>query len=268
MIPWLGNSYRGVTDHSIDRRRAMEPIERTNAQPHSSSERTAALSGVVFVVLLMVHAALQVDGLPSLRDPAEVIVQYLSDKRLDIQVGAYLQGLAMIAYAWFFGSIWRHLRPAEGGPGRLSVIALVSTAISVALVAVHIAVITSLAIRADASVDAGTVSLLYLMAFVVLAMNAFATAAALAALGVLILRTRELPRWSGWFSVAVAVAWLAAGLGASNDSDEVGALGFVAFVSWLVWTATVSILLTRRTPKQAPAPVVLDRTASSVHVAR
>jgi hypothetical protein len=244
----------------------MEPFETTSGDRHDSSERIAALSGVAFVVLLTAHASLQVDGLPSLRDPAEVIAQYLSDKRLEIQVGAYLQGLAMIAYAWFFGSIWRHFRPAEDGPGRLSVVALVSTAISVALVAVHIAVITSLSIRADTDVDAGTVALLYLIAFVVLSMNAFATAAALAALGVLILRTRALPRWSGWFSIAVAAAWLAAGLGASNDSDAVGAVGFVAFLSWLAWTATVSILLARRAPQRALEPVRLDHTVSSVHV--
>lgn len=246
----------------------MEPFEPTSSQRHGSSERIAALSGVAFVGLLVVHASLQVEGLPSLRDPAEVIVEYLSDKRLEIQVGAYLQGLAMIAYAWFFGSIWRHLRAAEGGPGRLSVIAMVSTAISVALVAVHIAIITSLAIRADTAVDAPTVSLLYLMAFVVLAMNAFATAAALAALGVLILRTRALPRWSGWFSVAVAAAWLVAGLGATNDSDAIGAVGFVAFLSWLAWTASVSILLARRTPKRTLAPIARDHAESPAHVAR
>ena len=107
----------------------MEPFVPISDERRDSSERIAALSGVAFVGLLVVHASLQVEGLPSLRDPSEVIVEYLSDKRLEIQVGAYLQGLAMIAYAWFFGSIWRHLRPAEGGPGRLSVIALVSTAI-------------------------------------------------------------------------------------------------------------------------------------------
>ena len=246
----------------------MEPFVPISDERRDSSERIAALSGVAFVGLLVVHASLQVEGLPSLRDPSEVIVEYLSDKRLEIQVGAYLRGLAMIAYAWFFGSIWRHLRPAEGGPGRLSVIALVSTAISVALVAVHIAVVTSVAIRADTNVDAGTVSLLYLIAFVVLAMNAFASAAALAALGVLILRTRALPRWSGWFSLVVAAAWLAAGLGASNDHDAVGAVGFIAFLSWLAWTTTVSILLARCTPQPTPEPAALDLTATSVDAAR
>ncbi len=89
------------------------------AEPHlRRGERLAALSGVLFVAMVAVHVALQGDGVPSVTDPADTIVRYLADHHTETQIGTYLQGLAMVAYLWFAASLWRFLRPAEGGPGR------------------------------------------------------------------------------------------------------------------------------------------------------
>ena len=209
-------------------------------------ERIAALSGAVFVALLVVHAAIQSSGMPSLQDPADKIVGYLADKNLEIQIGTYLQGLAMVAYVWFLGSLWQLLRPAEGGPGRLSVTAVAATGTSLALVGIHIAILTGLSLRADTGVDPEVASVLYLIAFVVLGMASFANAALMGALGTLILRTMTLPRWLGHFGVGSAILWLFAGVAATTDSDVWGAAGFLAFLVWLAWTATASIAVARR----------------------
>ena len=209
-------------------------------------ERVAALSGAMFVALLVVHAALQVGGQPTLQSPPDMIVGYLADKRLEIQIGAYLQGLAMVAYLWFLGSLWRILRPAEGGPGRLSVTAVAATGTSVTLVAIHIAILTGLSLRADTGVDAEVASVLYLIAFVVLGMASFALAALMGSLGALILRSMTLPRWLGHFAAGSSVLWLLAGVAATNEGDVWGAFGFLAFLVWLAWTATASIAVARR----------------------
>ncbi|HEV2071858.1 MAG TPA: hypothetical protein VGR26_18905 [Acidimicrobiales bacterium] len=216
-------------------------------------ERIAALSGAVFVALLVVHAAIQSSGVPSLQDPADEIVRYLADKNLEIQIGTYLQGLAMVAYLWFLGSLWRLLRPAEGGPGRLSVTAVAATGTSIALVGVHIAILTGLSLRADTGLDPEVASVLYLIAFVVLGMSSFANAALMGALGTLILRTMTLPRWLGHFGVGSAVLWLLAGVSATTDSDVWGAVGFLAFLVWLAWTATASIAVARLVGSVYPA---------------
>jgi len=215
-------------------------------QSRQRSERIAALSGVVFVALLLVHAALQAGGLPSLRDPADTIVRYLADKDREIQIGAYLQGLAMVAYLWFLGSLWRRLRPSEDGPGRLSVVAVAAAGSSIALVAVHIAILTGLSLRADVGLDPQVVAAVYLIGFVVLGMSSFATATLMLALGALILRTGALPRWLGRFAVGSSLLWLIAGVGATTDSDTWGAVGFLSFLVWLAWTATASVMTARR----------------------
>jgi hypothetical protein len=216
-------------------------------------ERIAALSGAGFVALLVAHAALQAGGLPTLEDPADEIVRYLADQRLEIQIGTYLQGLAMIAYLWFVGSLWRLLRPVEGGPGRLSVTAVAATGTSIALVGVHVAIITGLSLRADTGLDPQVAAALYLIAFVVLGISDFAIAALMGALGTLILRTGTLPTWLGHFGVGSAVLWLLAGVSATTDSDAWGAVGFLAFLVWLAWTAIASIAVARRVGSVHPA---------------
>lgn len=216
-------------------------------------ERVAALSGAMFVALLVAHAALQAGGMPTLQDPADEIVRYLTDKRLEIQIGTYLQGLAMVAYLWFLGSLWQLLRPTEGGPGRLSVTAVAATGTSIALVAIHVAILTGLSLRADTGIDSQVVSALYLIAIVVLGMSNFALAALIGALGTLILRTATLPKWLGYLGVGSAVLWLLAGVGATTDGDVWGVVGFLAFLVWLAWTATASIAVARQVGRVHPA---------------
>ncbi|MDQ3608206.1 MAG: hypothetical protein M3459_04800 [Actinomycetota bacterium] len=205
----------------------------------------AALSGIVFVVLVVVHAIL-LGSPPTLEDPSGEIVRYLADKDAEFKVGAYLQGLAVVAFLWFLGSVWQVVRVSEGGPGRLSVVAVAATAVLVALVGVHIAILTGLALRADEGLDAAVVSYLYVISFVALALSAFAAAALTGAIGVVILRHGALPRWLGVFSLVSAVLWLLAGVGATTESEAWGGIGFVAFLVWLVWTAVTSVIVARR----------------------
>ena len=214
-------------------------------RPDVERERIAALSGIVFVVLLVVHAILQ-GSPPTLEDSPEEVLRYLADRDAEFRVGAYLQGLAVVALLWFLGSLWRVLRAAESGPGQLSVVAVAATAILVALVSVHIAILTGLALRADEGLDPGVVSSLYVIAFMVLAMSSFAAAALTGSVGVLVLRTEALPRWLGVVSLISAVLWLLAGVGVTTENDAWGFVGFVAFLVWLAWIVVTSVLVSRR----------------------
>ncbi len=224
------------------------------AEPHDRRrERVAALSGVLFVALLAVHVGLQGDGVPSVTDSAETIVRYLVDHRTETQIGTYLQGLAMVAYLWFAGCLWRFLRPAEGGPGRLSIVAAVSTVGLVALIGIHIATLSTLALRADGAVNPQIVATGYLFAMVVLGLSAFPAAAVTGSVGLLALRSGALPRWFGRLSLASSALWLLAGVGAASEHDLWAGVGFVAFALWLAWTAIASILIYRRTPTATPA---------------
>jgi hypothetical protein len=209
----------------------------------SSMSRFAPLSGLAFVVLLLVHAAIAVDGLPATDAPAGDVVNYVTDKQGEIQLGAYLQGLGMIAYLWFWASLLHRLRSSERGPARLSLVALTSVTAGIALIGVHISLMTALALR-GADVGADVVTFAWVLAFLVLGMGSFTGAAALAAAGILMLRS-TLPRWLGVVALVDAALTLVGGMSGVSTAEVWGVVGMVAFLLWLAWLVATSIVLFR-----------------------
>lgn len=218
-------------------------------------ERIAPLSGVAFVVLLVIHAALALQGLPATSAPPEDVIRYLHEGRFGYQVATYLQGLAMVALLWFLASACRLLRPSEGPAGRLTWVVMAAGTATVGMMAVHIGLLTALSLLADRGLDPGLVSLIWVLAFVVTGLSSFPCAAQMLALGVLILRSRALPGWLGVAALVNAGLWLVGGVGASTTDEPWGSLGFLAFLVWLVWTATASVMIFRRRPTHTNAAV-------------
>jgi hypothetical protein len=206
--------------------------------------RLSALSGLAFVVLLVVHAILASHGLPSIGAPADDIVRYATDQKAELQLGAYLQGLAMVAFLWFHSSLFHRLRPSEEGPAHLSLVAVAGATATVALLGIHISLMTVLALRGD-QLGADVVTFAWVLSFLVLGMSSFTVAAIMLPTGILILRSRMLPRWLGLSALVDALAWLVGGVSAASTADVWGGIGAVAFLAWLVWIGAASIVLAR-----------------------
>jgi hypothetical protein len=218
----------------------------------STTPRLGPLSGLVFVVLLVVHGTLALKGLPPLGAPAEDVVRYATDQESELQLGAYLQGLAMLAFLWFHASLFHRLRPSEQGPAHLSLVAVAGATATVALLGVHISLMTVLALRGD-QLGADVVTFTWVLAFLVLGMSSFTVAAIMLPVGILILRSRTLPTWLGASALVDAAAWLVGGVSAASDADIWGAVGMVAFLLWLAWIGAASVVLTRK-----PAPRIAE----------
>lgn len=208
--------------------------------------RLAPLSGVAFVALLVVHSTIAFDGLPSAGAPAEDVVRYVTDKQAEIQLGAYLQGLAMVAFLWFYASLSQRLRPFEHGPARLSLLIVAGAIGTVALLGVHISLMTVLALRGD-QLGAETVTFAWVLSFLILGMSSFTVATLMGAAGILILGSRALPGWLGVAALADAAVWLAGGISAASTADVWGVVGMIAFLLWLTWIAAASIALVKGT---------------------
>jgi hypothetical protein len=208
--------------------------------------RVAPLSGVVFVTLLVVHATVALDGLPSIGASSDEIVGYVVDNQGELQLGAYLQGVAMVAFLWFIASLFQRLRSSEPGPARLSLVVVAGATATVALIGVHISLVTALALRGD-QLGPAVVTFTWALAFLVLGMSAFTTAAVLGPAGILILRSRTLPSWLGVSAVVDAALWLVGGVGAASTADIWGVVGMIAFLLWLAWIAAASIALVKTT---------------------
>jgi hypothetical protein len=217
-------------------------------QPERRWERWGPLSGVVFVVLVVLGFVVAGSS-PDDNDPGAKITAYLSkNSHQSRNIIAFFLLLAAILFLLaFFAALRSRLVDAEGGLGRLGALAfgagvastvLLFTAISLFISPVLLADDLPRSIPNDPSVYRITQVAgyeLWVGSTVLGALVAWATAA-------VVLRTRLLPKWFAWFSILVGVVCLAA-------------VFFIPiFVFWLWIVVTAILLVLRRAPVAASAP--------------
>jgi hypothetical protein len=212
----------------------------------SRREPWGPIAGLVFVVLFLVGVMLL--DIPEGDASVQEITSFYNDggERAQLIISSYLLVLAGVFFLWFLASLRRTLIAAEGEPARLTAIAFAGGVVFVGLLMA--AACTFMTVAADITfgdekfVSADAARLLPELGYPLLFIGAmFAAIAMIDAASVVIMRTRVLPTWIGWFGFVAAVALL---------------FGFLFFpmLFLLVWVAAVSgSLLTARAQPGAPA---------------
>ena len=206
----------------------------------SDRYRFAALTGLAFVILVIVSLA--VSGEPP--DPAESDVQEIIDFYVDnksaVFVSSLLEALAATMLVFFAGYLRDHLRAAEGGGGHwLSSLVLVGATIIAVGLAIDATINFALAETAD-DVDPAAVealSALWSNDFIPIALG---TQVLMLAAGIAVVMHGALPKWLGWIALLLGVL-------------SVTPIGFVGVLGAALWIAVVSLLLTLRRPSPTPA---------------
>jgi tellurite resistance protein TehA-like permease len=206
-------------------------------------ERYGALGGVVGAILLLVAGAI-VGSRPSSDDPASEFVKFFTDGDTTIPLSAFLSGLGVLAILWWFGSLWRAMRRAEGGEPRLAVVALGGLVFGGAMFSAASAIVSATAMEIE-SVGEGA-KYFFTLSAVFLGLAAFGNAALVGGVSALAFRTKFLPAWIAWTGGVLTVGWLVAGISSATRNDALDAVGFVAFLLWLVWIIVVSVELYRK----------------------
>jgi hypothetical protein len=210
-------------------------------------ERWAPVAGIVFVVLFVVGTSL--NNLPAGDDHTTSITNYYNDggNRAQIIIGGYLLVFAAVFFFWFLASLRVKLLAAEGEPGRLTSIVFGSGLVFVALLMTAAA--TFMTIAADITfggedfIAPDAARFVPEVAYPILLIGGmFASIAMIDATSVLIMRTKVLPKWIGWFGFVAAFVLLFGFL-------------FVPIVALLLWVFFVSVALLRApTPVEVPRP--------------
>ena len=181
----------------------------TDASAESKWAPLAALSGVVFVVLLVAGAVL-VGAFDYLPAPDKVVADY-SENTTRIQAGLYLSMVSVFFLFWFSASLRSHLHVAEGGLARLSNLAFGSGMVGGALMLLSAGAAGAAVQRAgtEAGIDPSAATLAYDLSSTV-GGNVFpiALAAMIMASSIVSIRTGVFTRWFGWLGVALAVGLL------------------------------------------------------------
>jgi hypothetical protein len=199
-------------------------------------EKMSALAGVVFVVLSVIGAFIA-GSPPAVADTKRQIVAFTTDHQDSLKVASYLGGLGIVFFLFFLGVVWTRLRQAEGGSGRLAATAVMGGVATAAIAAV------SFAISGYGALHPGESWRTYRLSAVVLGYVSFAAVVFTEATSIVIMRTKFLAAWLGWFGGVVALLWLIAGAAVSTGRDIIFTMGFVAFLAWAVWLVALSVML-------------------------
>jgi hypothetical protein len=212
----------------------------------NSREWLVPLTGIAFIVLLVV--SLIVQGSPKGADdgPAAVAKWYLDNKDA-AEISSFI-GVVAAALLIFFGAYLRKVLEAAEGPGSmLPILAL----IGVTIVAIGGAIDGMLLFAAAEAADdipapeIQTIQAIWDNDFLPFFLGVLVF---LWSVGLSVLRSGVLPKWLGWFAIVFGVISLA------------GPIGFIGALGAAVWIIIASIMLSMRArgpasaqPPQQPA---------------
>jgi hypothetical protein len=213
-------------------------------------ERAGAASGIaaaiLFLAAFVVFLAQDPSGAPRIPDIANApeIGPYIDAHRDSMRVEALLSSLGIVAFLWFLGSLWSHLRAAEGGPARVSAIASAGGIVGAgAVLAGMVFIATALLIPSDVA------PLPYALSAVSIGLGGAAFTVFFAAAGKVIVQTGALPVVIGALAFVAALAaalgfvTLFADSGVFNAAT--GAFGYwVRFGAFVIWLLVASVALT------------------------
>ena len=208
-------------------------------------EQIGAAGGIAFVVLQLAGQSLiQVGGAePPFNATAAEIETFFMNRNLQLaSIGGFLSALSTIAFFWFLGALWSRLRRYEGEPGWLSLVAFASGLAGVATILGGGGGWELALMRLSEGLDAETIQMLFDRGNFAFATFWVALAGMLLATGVVAIRDGALPRWLGWYALALAVALLAARAVWFTGSG----IKFMPYVLFWAWLIATSIVLIRR----------------------
>lgn len=217
--------------------------------------RLTAAAGIVSVVILLVGQSLVLNA-PTIDKPPAEIRAWAVDHRAMMLTAMYLLVFGFSVALVFWAGTWRELRAKEGGSGLLSNTGLAAVVLLTALLAAGFAFSAELGFRGAGLTD-DSARMLNDLTLVSLNLSNIATAVALTAFAVVIIRSGAFAPWLGWLGLVAAAVHLVGGASFAHSGflSPQGIGLYVAPLLYYAWVVAASVL-TWRLAASAGAPSV------------
>jgi hypothetical protein len=231
---------------------------------HSLARKVAGVAGLVFVVAILFSAFLP--GSPPMADDSTAkVIKYFHDHRDSILFANYLGGIGIVAILVFVAALRNFFRVAEGDLPAPSTLILTGGIAAAAVATIGGIFTTVLAYRIPGSGAAispltlgGSLPLvqsLYDLNLYAFTFLSFPLAVLIGGASAAIMRTRALPSWLAMLGFVIVAIQLVAGAAFSTSGFFMpgGGVGFLGFISFLLWVLITSVVLLTRKPAAAAA---------------
>ncbi len=215
---------------------AMATMERR------SWDRYSPLAGVAAVILWVIGVVISESGdAPTDDESAQGVLNYFTEDESQIMAGEITFAIGVLFFIWFLGSLRSHLFAHEPS-GHYTALAYGSGLLASVAMLIGAAVLIQPSFLDDGDLSAEAAQALAQVSDAMFGVVELTLVVTLLATAIVILRTRALPRWLGWASLALAVLLLII---------PIGWIGVIFGVP--LWTLATSVLLFMRQPGTAEA---------------
>ena len=208
--------------------------------------RWAPLTGVVFVVLVVLGGPIEGGNTPGSKATGAHVIAFFAAHRSRERASAVLLTLAFIVFMFFAGSLRSYLRRTKAAEG-LAAVVLAAAAVLAAGQTAGSGVIFALS-DAPTHLSAAAAQALNVLSNDMVLTSAAGFSVFGIASGIAILRGAPLPKWLGWVAILIGVV-------------VVTPAEFVAVIALAVWIVIVSILIATRTHDSQPQAAPRDEAA-------
>ncbi|TDO47923.1 uncharacterized protein DUF4386 [Kribbella sp. VKM Ac-2527] len=199
------------------------------------------IAGLAALVLVIVSQSLLLAGEtePDFDAPAAEILHFLEAQNETLYAaGSYLSLLALMTMAWFVAGLSAVLRQAEGDPAWRSAVALASGIVFVALVMTGGWQVGQF--RLDDGLDPQLARFAFDLGNLGFANSWIALGSFMLAAGWIIVDSRSLPAWLGWWALVAGVGFLIA------RAVWLSPVWLIPYALFWVWVVVVCVQLVRR----------------------
>ena len=207
-------------------------------------DRLAAASGLISLILFFAGWLIYGKG-PTVADDPATILGFFANNPNNVIWSMFVQGLGSLALIWFMAALIMAMRRANETV--LAVAAGLSFVVALALGSAATIMRSGLAFLSVGNTGADTVAVIFSLGSVIDTGQNMFSAGWYLPVAVAAFRTRFIPAWWGWVSIAAAL-WAIASTTALNHSGlwSPDGAGFLNLVFYVVWVGGTSILLLRK----------------------